>query len=165
MNSSNEVGTAQKDLRDYAWNYFQLHANQRLAAFNFYIALSTVVSTGLFASFHKDFGAPSLTIILGSLLIGLSFVFWRLDGRNKELLHHAEEALKAFEASIAEDSVTSTEAKVFTNEAKATTEIKARRKGLRKLNPYTVSNCFRTVFGLFTLIGVFGVVAAVLELG
>lgn len=163
MSDPKEVGTAQKDLRDYAWNYFRLHADQRLAAFNFYIALATVVSTGLFASFHEAFGEPSLGIVLGLLLIVLSLDFWRLDERNRQFLHHGEQALKAFEASIAENSGVSDAVKVFMNEEMETSTNKARRKGIRKLIPYTVSHCFRAVFGLFTLIGLFGALIAVVE--
>lgn len=80
-----DAEVTEKELRDYVWNYFQVHAAQRLTTFNFYIALSTAVTTGLFATLSQAFRVPLLGVVLGILLITFSFVFWKLDHRNREL--------------------------------------------------------------------------------
>jgi hypothetical protein len=41
--------------RDYAWSYFQLHANQRMASFNFFVVIAALLTTGLARTFDKDF--------------------------------------------------------------------------------------------------------------
>ncbi len=40
-------------LRDYAWKYFSMHADQRLKTFNFHVTLSTLIA-GAFVAFLKD---------------------------------------------------------------------------------------------------------------
>jgi hypothetical protein len=49
----------------HAWRYFELHANQRMSVFNFFLALSGVVSAGLAALVQ---GSAHL-IFLGILLV------------------------------------------------------------------------------------------------
>lgn len=92
MNSSNEV-----DFREYAWNYFALHAGQRLQTFEFYITLSTAILGGFFAMMQAAHASRWVSL-LGFLLSFLSFVFWKLDCRTRNLIKNAEEALKALDA-------------------------------------------------------------------
>jgi hypothetical protein len=89
------------DLRKQAWDYFQLHASQRLTTFNFYIVISSLLTTGLLGTFQKDYKTPFLGAGLGALLTFLSFVFWKLDERNKLLIKNAESALRHFESLVA----------------------------------------------------------------
>ncbi len=149
MTDPNDVSSAQTDLRDYAWDYFQLHSNQRLATFNFYIAVSTLVTTGLVASFHKDINIPSLGIILGLLLIFFSYIFYRLDERNRVLVHYGEEALKLFESNI-DKQETGNEITMFLNEAQQTKWVNGNRSHFEQiLRPYTYTNCFCAIFWAF----------------
>lgn len=83
----------QKELREYAWNYFSLHAEQRLKTFHFFVILSTVI-TGAVLTIIKDFKNVEYAAPLAFLLPIFSFVFWKLDLRNKELIKHGENALK-----------------------------------------------------------------------
>src|SRR4051794_24291643 len=85
-----------KDMRDYAWNYFSLHADQRIKTFNFYLVLVTFAVGGIITVL-KDLGNPWAVFMIGALLAFVSFIFWKLDGRNKELVRHGEEALKFVE--------------------------------------------------------------------
>ena len=75
-----------------------MQAGQRLTTFNFYIAISSLLSTGLVASFKTDIDFPYLGIVFGLLLILFSFIFWKLDQRNGDLIKGAEATLKFFEA-------------------------------------------------------------------
>jgi ABC-type multidrug transport system fused ATPase/permease subunit len=83
----------------------------------------------------------------------ISFVFWRLDERNRLLIHCSEDALKALEAN-AWKSITNAETlRVFTH----SDEITKRKKRHLKY-----SSCFRIVFLMF---GLFGISIVVFALG
>jgi len=87
------------DMRLYAWDYFQIHASQRLTTFNFYLIISTVIGTGYFMSLKEGIISP-IGIILGLLLSFLSFIFWKLDVRNRQMIKNAEDALKYLERQL-----------------------------------------------------------------
>ena len=84
------------DFAQYAWEYFRYHARQRLTTFNFYIIICSLVATGYVAAVKNSETTPR-GVVLGALLAFLSFVFWQLDRRNKELIHNSEDALKLIE--------------------------------------------------------------------
>ncbi len=149
-------------LRGYVWDYFQLHAAQRLTTFNFYIALSTLITTGLFASFHESFGVPSLGIVLGLLLVVFSFVFFKLEQRNRHLIWHGEAALKRIEEGFAEGSAEAEDFRVFLKEQEETNTRKAAHRPIRDIwtYPYSYSNCFNIVFWVFALLGLTGAIVS-----
>src|ERR1700743_2881425 len=82
----------EKYFRTYAWSYFSLHATQRLQAFQFFITLITALIAG-FAAFAKSDLYRWLSVIC-FLVSFLSFIFWKLECRTKELVKNGEEALK-----------------------------------------------------------------------
>ena len=90
----------EEGLRKQAWDFFQMQAGQRLTTFNFYIALSSLLSTGLATCFKSDINMPYLGITFGFLLMFFSFIFWKLDERNSDLIKGAEETLKFFERQV-----------------------------------------------------------------
>jgi len=141
-------------LRKQAWDYFHLHANQRLAVFNFYIVISSVTATSYFASFKLDSNLQNARPALSSLLCILAFLFWKLDQRTKVLVKNAERALKFFESQQNVDNV----AKVFTREEMDTAD--SHLEGWRRICiwnwPLSFSNCFSVVFMLFFFLGLFG---------
>jgi len=73
-------------IRKQAWDCFQMHSSQRLTTFNFYIVISSVITTALISTFQKDYKVPLLGIPIGLLLSFFSFIFWKLDSRNRSLL-------------------------------------------------------------------------------
>jgi len=87
------------ELREQAWNFFQMQAGQRLMTFNYYVLISSLLCTGLASSLKDDPNSSYLGASFGLLLILFSFVFWKLDRRNSDLIKGAEEALKFFEES------------------------------------------------------------------
>ncbi|HYJ92297.1 MAG TPA: hypothetical protein VEV84_13385 [Pyrinomonadaceae bacterium] len=94
MYKINERKKATRDrFRQQAWDYFAIHASQRLTTFNFYLVIATLLTTGILASFQKQYEIRFAGIVLGLLLLIFSFVFWKLDQRNKHLIRHAEKAL------------------------------------------------------------------------
>jgi hypothetical protein len=69
-----------KQAREHAWNWFALHATQRMQAFNFF-----VVATAFLA------------------LVGAWLTFWfnRLDARSYQLVEAGEDALRVSQARLA----------------------------------------------------------------
>ncbi len=115
------------EMRDYAWKYFALHSEQRIQTFNFFLVICTLIIGGLIALLKdaKDYRVGA-AVAFG--LTFISFIFWKLDVRNTELIHHSEEALKLLE----NDSRLDTEAgvphrlKIFSHEDYVTNQRRKR---------------------------------------
>lgn len=156
-----------EELRKQSWDFFQMQAGQRLTTFNFYIAISSLLSTGLAASFKPDICAPFLGIAFGLLLILFSFVFWKLDNRNRDLIKGAEASLKYFESvsSLEDERGKPHIAKRFIREEFDTSEKKKHRSWWRLWrNHYSYSECFSAVFMIFGIIGLVGFLISIVLL-
>jgi hypothetical protein len=83
---------------EYAWRYFDFHAKQRTTMFNFFVVFSGFVVTALVSLFQK--GDDGLLLIASGFgtVITLFFVF--LERRNEELVHIAEDVLRALEKDV-----------------------------------------------------------------
>lgn len=147
-------------LRKHAWDYFQLHAAQRLTTFNFYIVISSVVSTAMVASFQKGLRMRHIGLIPGVFLVVLSLVFWRLDERNRTLIGVGERALKYFESqsSLQGEEIAPHVANVFLREEFETGL--ANRERFSWLRYWSYSKCFRAIFIFFSLIGAVGALSS-----
>jgi Ca2+/Na+ antiporter len=84
-----------KEMREYAWNYFIAFAEARLSTFRFYLVFCTILIAGLAALLSTD--VNWLAIPLSFLLSFLSFIYWKVDVRHKELIKQAEQALEYLE--------------------------------------------------------------------
>jgi len=147
-----------EELRKQAWDFFQMQAGQRLTTFNFYIAISSLLSTGLVATFKMDIDLPYLGIAFGLLLILFSFIFWKLDQRNGDLIKGAEASLKFFEtkASLEDEAGIPHVAKRFSRE-EFDTNIKKNSHSWRFWrNRYSYSQCFSRVIIIFGFGGLVG---------
>ena len=147
--------------REYVWGYFQLHSSQRLTAFNFYIVISTAIAAGYIFALGV-YSIPAIAVPLGFTVSLLSFVFWKLDVRNRQLIKNAEEALKYLEdfTSTGGDKDQCEALKVFTYEEKQTNRMKARRSFWPWKNYYSYSVCFNMVFVVFGISGFVGAIYA-----
>ena len=132
---------------DHAWRYFELHANQRMAVFNFFLVLAGLVAAGLAAAIQGSERLAVLGIVLGLLLALVSFVFWKLDQRVSFLMKHAEVAIAELESRLP-----TTKTRLFLNELELTA--KARTEGRRWARLWTYGQSFRITFWA---IGVFGI--------
>lgn len=148
--------------RQYVWNYFQLHASQRLITFNFYIVISTAIAAGYIVALGVN-SIPVLAILLGFTITLLSFIFWKLDVRNKLLIKNAEEALRYLEALTYKpgDKNESNVLKIFTYEEEQTNKMKTSRSFWPWKNHYSYSKCFNIVFAVFGILGLIGTVYAI----
>jgi hypothetical protein len=134
------------DSKKRAWDYFQLHASQRLTTFNFYIVISSLVITGILGTYQKDYRAPILGVGLSLLLTLWSVLFWKLDQRNRFLIKNAEAALKHFEELEASGTGTEPDVnQIFLREELDTAKLKGAAKW-GSARPLSYSNCFNTVF-------------------
>ena len=151
-----------KEQREYAWEYFKVHAQQRMAIFNFFVVFSSLVTVGLAGTYQKEIKAYLVGAVLGFLLMLISFVFCKLDKRVGFLIKHAESALKWIECKFpleeCEDGAHVLQLFVLEE---------TRTRSERKMPWYTpwqwhltYSNCFGLAFWVFGLIGLVGTVVS-----
>ena len=133
-----------REIQQYVWCYFELHANQRMSVFRFFIGLATFLTASLLAaSVQKHHVAGAL---LGALLALISYVFWRLDERTCFLIKRSERALEALEeAFMGSDAEASPGLQLFREERMKT----ANMKGLLT----TYGQCLKALFLIFGAIG------------
>lgn len=146
-----------KDLQKYAWEYFAVHASQRMSIFNFFVVFSSLVTTAMFGSFQEKIKIYPLGFGFGLLLILISFVFWKLDQRVSFLIKHAEEALEHLETEFpdAKASKGPHVTQLFTREESLT-----KRMSASFWRPWrwhlTYSKCFGVAFMAFGTTGIIG---------
>ncbi len=150
-----EADMSEKAL-DHAWSYFQLHANQRMAIFNFFLVLAGLVAAGLAAAFQGTSRFAVLGIALGLLLALVSFVFWKLDQRSAFFVKHAEQALTELESLLPGQK-----ARLFSNEITLTEE--ACNNGNPWTRLWTYGQSFRLTFWTIGLFGVGGAILSALR--
>jgi len=155
-----------KEQRDYAWSYFQLHANQRMSSFNFFVVIAAILTTGLARTFDKDFEFYFVGLMLGASLLVVSFTFWKMDQRVRYLVKHAEETLKRLEDISVEGESEQTRqgiARLFSTEEQKTNEIRS----IESNNPWkwhlSYSDCFEAVYVVFGLLGLAGSTMAIVR--
>jgi hypothetical protein len=143
-----------KELREHAWKYFVVHADQRMKAFNFYLVVAALV-TGAAVTIAKDGENVEAASILALLLPFLSFVFYKLDVRTKRLIHHAEDAIKLTEGDSGLEDVKGAPhpLKLFLHEEHITETQKTQPVGYWWERPWSYSTCFNIVFAAFGLAG------------
>jgi hypothetical protein len=153
-----EDSLRQDELREQAWDFFHMQAGQRMTTFNFYIAIASLLSTGLAASFKVDVDFPLLGVALGLLLIVFSLIFWKLDERNRELIKGAERTLMYFErlSGLPDQDGKPHLAKRFTLEEAVSKEKRAKRSWCLWKNEYSYYECFKLVFAIFGVVGFAG---------
>jgi hypothetical protein len=95
------VRDQERDAQQYAWNWFALHAGQRLQLVNFWL----VAVAFLAAAYVQARSSHLFVIALGVSLTGAvaSIAFARLDVRTRQLVRVAEDALERIEAGWVAD--------------------------------------------------------------
>ena len=154
-----------KEQREYAWNYFQLHASQRMASFNFFVVISALFTAGLAGTFGHDFDHHWLGMVLGLGLMIVSFTFWNLDQRVRFLIKHAETALKDLEKTWLDDPEEGSTSNValFCLEERRTIEAKAGCDMRPSTWHMSYAQCFAVTYVLFGTIGLVGAIRSIVE--
>ncbi|MEI7174225.1 hypothetical protein [Pectobacterium carotovorum] len=120
---------------EHAWKYFEIHTQQRMTVFNFFLVTTGLVSTGIGICIQQGGLFYLLSSILSFFLLLVSFIFWKLDKRNSMLIKSAETALKSLEKSMPDPYL-----QIFINDFSAT-------KNLNKIfSAWTFGRCFRITF-------------------
>jgi hypothetical protein len=145
-----------KDMLDHAWQYFALHAGQRMSLFNFFLVLAGLVAAGLAACAERSGPLLLLGAALGLLLTLVSFIFWKLDQRVSFFLKHAEEALANIELFMP-----ITAARLVSNERERTASVCG--TGFFLFRMWTYGSAFRTVFAVMATVGATGGMLCVLR--
>lgn len=86
-----------KELHEYAWNWFEYHAGQRLTAFRFFLIFLGVLVIG-FSTGVKD-GNLFFAQIVGWFGAFISLAFLILEIRNEQLVNVGRDALIHLEES------------------------------------------------------------------
>jgi len=75
---------------EHAWKYFEIHAQQRLTMFNFFVAFSTIALAAIGAAIQAGESFAYFGVLMGLVVPAISFVFWQLDRRTAFLVKHGE---------------------------------------------------------------------------
>lgn len=142
----------------HVWRYFEVHSQQRIAVFNYFLLLSGGVTAGLAATLQGSARLSALGIGLGLLLVLVSFVFWKLDQRSSFLIKRAEQALSRIEGALPSDAQ-----RLFLTEPEHFTQCRARVGFWRR--HWTYGQAFRFVFVAMGLFGVVGSTLSALKFG
>jgi hypothetical protein len=91
--------------REHSWNYFALHAQQRISVFQYFITIETALITAAIISiqYRNDLNNPKWAIFMGPMIILFSFVFWKIDQRTRDLIQKAECSMQEIEKLINEN--------------------------------------------------------------
>lgn len=87
------------DALKYSWDWFSLHATQRLQAVNFFVVGISFVTTAYVTASSKQFHILAVMICL--MGAGIGYVFYKLEERVRELIQHGEKALEKCEDNLA----------------------------------------------------------------
>lgn len=127
---------------EHAWKYFELHAQQRMTVFNFFLAISGLVAAGIGVGLQQGGKFSALVSLLGCFLSLVAFIFWKLDQRVSLIIKHAEATL-----CYLEGVGLSSEVSIFTKERNSAA-------ALGNESVWTYGKCFRLSFLAVGLIGV-----------
>lgn len=122
--------------RNYVFQYFQYHASQRMATFNFYVLVMGALIAGVISA-EKDFPGYSV-LFFGFAMMFFSVIFYMLDRRARQLVKVSELCLIEIEGKAGSD-----EAKIFDKEKNTPIDSRALK----------YSSAFASVFMFFFVVG------------
>ncbi|WEI14056.1 hypothetical protein PX668_01700 [Acinetobacter soli] len=134
---------------EHAWKYFELHSNQRITMFNYFLFIIAGLGTAIGVSFQSASTFAYLGIFLSIFLSITSFVFWKLDQRTSFLIKQSEEVFKKLERN------SSIDIGIFCNEESNLSKANMEKNFVTKIITYGL--IFRSTFLIMGLIGLIGV--------
>lgn len=141
-----------KEMREYTWNYFVAFAQARLTTFRFYLIFCTILIAGFAAVINTN--EKWFAIVLGFLLSFLSFIYWKIDIRHKELVKNAERALEYLEKKfLLPDEEQPHVLQLFYSEANREKSYRRFPKHFYPNAYFSYSTSVNLVFGVFGLGG------------
>lgn len=143
----------EKEWLDLAWKYFQQHAQQRISYFNFFIVFSTILTSCFVSTFQSSFLLPRLGIVLGGLEVLISYIFLKIDIRNKFMTRQAEKVIQEMEYQCNLSGGKSYS--LFTGVAEATASLKLENSGKFFLKKHlTHGQAYQIIYGAFLFLGI-----------
>ncbi len=162
MNKSTDTDYLERTFRSNSWKHFQIHADHRLRAFQFYITISTaLMGAGLLTSRSSE--NASILITIGLFVAFFSFIFWRLDKRTRTLVQNAERAIKFLDNQYELEDVDAAPhpLKLFERDDHIMQESLCKRI---LSGQFSYSDCLGLVFGIIGSIGLFSALLAIFGL-
>jgi hypothetical protein len=98
MTTPSDPDEIAKQAREHAWNWFALHATQRMQAFNFFVVATAFLIAAYASLLDKEPAAAAVLAIVGAWL---AFWFNRLDARSRQLVEAGEDALRVSQTRLA----------------------------------------------------------------
>jgi hypothetical protein len=126
MNKKNNTDKINSDMNnqlvfEHGWKYFELHANQRISLFRYYIIFFSLYVSGVGFLLTKCDLPPNVInyfiVTISIIFILVTLIFWVLDCRNRKLIYIAEKSLCNFE----EKQFQNPEQQIFTMKKKEDT--------------------------------------------
>lgn len=152
--NKNEKALSENDFLEILWQYFSLHASQRIQMLNFYIVLETFLLTAWLTLLQVDAGFSFPRIIIGFALILFSTVFYVLDVRTKSMIKLCEESLCQVEKKHIKQF--GKKYMIFSLERENTAE--ERKKSKLKKWFLSYSKLLRVIYVFFALTGILAVI-------
>lgn len=128
---------------EHIWKYFELHAQQRMTVFNFYIAITGLLAAGIGVTLQQGGKYVLFTSLMGVFVVFISFIFWKLDQRVSILIKNAEIALQDLECQFPNEKL-----RIITKDNSSN----LLNLGIR--SSWTYGKCFRISFVIVGLMGV-----------
>jgi hypothetical protein len=92
------VHDSENKAQGYAWNWFALHAGQRLQLVNFWLVAVAFLAAAFVQAHANHLTAIAIGVSATGALASLAFL--RLDIRTQQLIQAAETALQLFEKEL-----------------------------------------------------------------
>lgn len=93
--NAEEITEIDKVRLQYAWNWFDFHAKQRMQLFNFFLLITGILVNAFVASYEKNMFSVSIAICLLGVLQSISFFIF--DVRSREMTSFSEDVLEKLE--------------------------------------------------------------------
>ena len=138
----------QIDVLKIYYGYFELHSRQRLSCFNYFIAISSIILGAYGNILLKNGGAFYFELLFAILLFSISFVFLRIDLRNKHLIKHSENVIIKYEDILVNENL-----KLFKNEEIYSSDIKSNLNYLNR-HMYSHSQLYKTIYLIYKIIAI-----------
>lgn len=159
MTQGEPHGLTQRDAQWLAWSYFQQHASQRVSFFNFFVVLASSMVFALTTAIAQ-FKLYQVGVVAGMALSATTFVFWKIDERNKMMTKIGEDALREFESNYAfapsasEPDGCPPAVQIFRREAWLTDRIRNERSALPAWRrQVSMSKSLNLMYSMYALIG------------
>lgn len=149
-----------ESMRRYVWGYFKAYAEARLSTFRFYLIFCTILMAGIATIIGTN--NKFFIIFLAILLSFLSFIYWKVDIRHKDLIDHSIEALEYIEKKIPlpNNDEEASVLRLFNSEAERSKSYLRFPKHIGVHSYFTYSTCVNIVF---LVLGISGIVILIYE--